>query len=46
MKPHILKTEMCRVFSGGGMKTAILVSVVIVVLEFVMVTWPAATFDP
>ncbi len=46
MKPHILKTEIRRVFSGGGMKTAILVGVVIVVLEFVMVTWPAATFDP
>ncbi len=46
MKTHILKTEMRRVFSGSGMKTAILVGVVIVVLEFVMVTWPAATFDP
>ncbi len=45
MKTHILKTEMRRVFSGNGMKTAILLGIAIAVLEFVMVTWPAATIN-
>ncbi len=46
MKPHIWKTEIRRMLCGNGMKAAILLGIAIAVLEFVMVTWPAATFDP
>ncbi len=43
MKNHIFKTELRRALCGTGMKLALFVGLVIVVMEFVMVTLPAAT---
>lgn len=43
MKNHIFKTELRRALGGTGMKLALLIGLVIVVMEFVTGTLPAAT---